>query len=203
MIINPAVVNTDGYKVKSQLSLPAQSATPSSTMISGTGRTFISGTDTIRCFVSPKTANGTYISRPFAGGSWANGNAVLALVHSNGSSQYTANRYAVHNQTRSTTSPQFTNANLLWYGVTFVVSPTRAVVNASVQNASSGATSASTVYYLSSQGDFRFLYLCHTRTENGATTTIAHFLPATDGTDSGYIDIVTNTFYPVSGATTQ
>ena len=205
MIINSIIAGGGSrYSIKSQLVLTAP--TTSSYVdyyIPDLDRTFVSGTDTIRAFVVPTTGNGTYTSFVILGGSWNDGNQIRLMVHTNTSSTYQQNAYYVLNQSRNTsfaTTATTVGQNLLNYCMEFVISPDRQVCGTAIVNKASSATSVSTQYHLFKNGDYRFVCVNHTRYENGVNTTIANFLPATDGTSNGLIDTITNTFYPVENA---
>ena len=207
MIIN-SIIGGGGrsqYTIKSQLVLTAPTTSAIADMyIPDLERTFVSGTDTIRAFIVPTAGNGTYTSFVMIGGSWNDGNQIRLMTHTNSSSTYQQNAYYSLNQSRTTTfatTAATVGHNLLNYCMEFVINPNRQVCGTGIANKVSDATSKETGYHLFKNGDYRYICINHTRYENGVNTTIANFLPATDGTNNGLIDTVTNTFYPVEGAT--
>lgn len=69
------IINQQGYGGGSPYRIGAQLALPAPTgnlayadRLYDTTRTFVSGTDTIRAFIIPTTANGTYYSTVMVGG---------------------------------------------------------------------------------------------------------------------------------------
>lgn len=205
------IINQQGYgggspyTIKGQLQLSAPTGNlASADRLYDTTRTFISGTDTIRAFIIPTTANGTYYSTILVGGAWADENNIRFMVHGNTSSVYTSGAYYSANQSRTTTFPALSGSggtNMIGFCMEFCIAPSKQICGVTIQNSQSSATSKSTDYYLFGKGDFIFLCVNHQREENGVKTIIANFVPATDGTNNGLLDTVSNTFYPVAGST--
>jgi len=205
MFINSIISGVGSlYTIKGQLQLSAPTGNAASAdRLYDTTRTFVSGTDTIRAFIIPTTANGTYYSTVMAGGTWADGNNIRFMVHGNTSSVYTSGAYYSCNQSRTPTFPALSGTggtNIIGYCMEFCIAPSKQICGVTIQNSTSSPTSKSTDYYLFGKGDFIFLCLNHQRQENGVKTIIANFVPATDGTNNGLLDTVSNTFYPVEGS---
>lgn len=188
------------YEIKGQLVLPTPTAAVSSvTTFVGT---FISGIDTIETLIVPRAGNGKYISMVVNGGNWNDpANLIRLGVHCATNGTYSANNFVSCNQSRNTTICTASFANGVGYGVQFFINPSKNMVVNTVTNSASSATSKTTDYRVYRTGDFNFCYLRHYRTEDGVTTTLYHLLPATDGTNCGYLDTISNTFHPASGAT--
>jgi hypothetical protein len=163
-------------------------------------------TDTIMGCFSPTTADGTYGYDVFRGGTWATGNTgnLLALYcDKSASGVYTVNSYVLWNQMQTTTSRQLTNSNgtARWRGIIFGIGPTFKYLMTTNYSETKKVDKDPVQYRLGRAGAYYFCNLYQYRNlGDNQYAVIANFLPATDGTYHGYLDVVSNTFYPVDGA---
>lgn len=192
------------YEIRPRLKLPTP--TSNSKLTSQYVSTYNWDTDTIFGCIAPMDANGTYGADVFSGGTWASGNTgnLIALyMDKNSSSVYTANAYVLWNQMHTTTSRQLSNGVVRWRGFVFAIGPTFKFAIATNYGETKKVDKDPVQYKLGAAGAYYFNYLYQYRNVNGTNFVVANFLPATDGTYHGYLDIVSNTFYPVDGAVAQ
>lgn len=185
------------YTIKSALILPASIS--NSANVQDFGITFYPEDDTIYCTIVPTTSNG-YGSQVLRGGDYSQESLIGLFTDLNGSGGYQLNRYTIwHQQLNTGNVYGVTNTSFKGVGLTALLSPTTFAIGGTGSGTVNHTPSntKSTTYGLAKTGNFQFIELLHYDSDGIK----AHILPATDGINNGYLEMVSNTFYPITGAT--